>query len=144
MSRSLGDYVIHTAGVISTPEIFHYTLQPGYDQMLIVGTDGLWDSLTNEEVVSLASNHSFWPSESVLILLQVSYDRWIHSTNHGIDDTTIGIVKFACPSLTSAYQQEIGLGLVPENEEEEADGVLNTCDETILTTTTTLSSITTQ
>lgn len=92
MSRSLGDFVVHTAGVISTPEIFHYTIREGVDHMLIVGTDGIWDQFTSEEVISIASNYQHL-HESVLAILEKSHTRWVTS-GRGIDDTTIGIVKF--------------------------------------------------
>ena len=44
MSRSLGDKLAHTVGVISTPDIFECILKPDKHQYwLVMGSDGLWD-----------------------------------------------------------------------------------------------------
>lgn len=45
MSRSIGDFVVHTAGVVSTPDISEMELDSDCDCMLIVATDGLWDQV---------------------------------------------------------------------------------------------------
>jgi serine/threonine protein phosphatase PrpC len=49
MSRSIGDTVAHTAGVISEPEIFEYDIQPN-DKYIIVASDGLWEFMTSQQV----------------------------------------------------------------------------------------------
>ena len=50
MSRSLGDAVAHTAGVISEPEFFERELDPATDRLILVATDGLWEFMDNDEV----------------------------------------------------------------------------------------------
>ena len=49
MSRSFGDRVAHSVGVISEPSIRKYILKP-YDKFLVMGSDGIWQYLTNFEV----------------------------------------------------------------------------------------------
>lgn len=49
MSRSLGDTVAHTAGVISEPEMHVATLVPE-DKIMIWASDGLWEFMSNQEV----------------------------------------------------------------------------------------------
>jgi len=49
MSRSLGDTVAHTAGVISEPEMHFLELTPA-DKILIWASDGLWEFMSNQEV----------------------------------------------------------------------------------------------
>jgi serine/threonine protein phosphatase PrpC len=49
MSRSLGDTVAHTAGVISDPEMHTVTLQPE-DRIMVWASDGLWEFMSNQEV----------------------------------------------------------------------------------------------
>merc|ERR1712244_131062 len=53
MSRSLGDAVAHTAGVISEPEFTDYELNPATDRFLVVATDGLWEFVDNMETVDM-------------------------------------------------------------------------------------------
>ena len=47
MSRSIGDYVAHKVGVIANPEVNEHLLQPG-DLAMVVGSDGVFEFLTNE------------------------------------------------------------------------------------------------
>lgn len=49
MSRSLGDTVAHTAGVISEPEMHAVELMPA-DKVMIWASDGLWEFMSNQEV----------------------------------------------------------------------------------------------
>ncbi len=49
MSRSLGDYVAHSVGVVAEPEILEYELTPD-DLYLVIASDGVWEFLSNEEV----------------------------------------------------------------------------------------------
>jgi serine/threonine protein phosphatase PrpC len=92
MSRSLGDFVVHTAGVISRPDIIHYELHNDEDCYLVVGTDGLWDVLNNQEVLSLVHQCKS-PHEGILRLFQEARARWWLKDN-GIDDTTVCVMHF--------------------------------------------------
>lgn len=51
MSRSLGDAVAHSVGVSSQPEILDFKLT-GNDKFLVIGSDGIWEFLSNEEVAN--------------------------------------------------------------------------------------------
>merc|ERR1711933_139800 len=53
MSRSLGDVVAHTAGVISEPEFTDYDLEPTTDRVIVVATDGLWEFVDSDETIKL-------------------------------------------------------------------------------------------
>lgn len=52
MARSLGDYRLKRHGVVSEPEVTHRRVGAG-DLFIILATDGVWDVLSNEEVVSI-------------------------------------------------------------------------------------------
>lgn len=54
MSRSLGDGVAHKYGVSSNPEITEYIIQPE-DKFIILASDGVWEFLTNQEVMDILS-----------------------------------------------------------------------------------------
>merc|ERR1712119_230200 len=51
MSRSLGDVVAHSAGVISEPDFTEFELDPERDKFLVVASDGLWEFVMNDEAV---------------------------------------------------------------------------------------------
>lgn len=87
MSRSLGDAVAHTAGVISDPEFTERDLDPSKDKFIIVATDGLWEFVTNAETVQMAVETRS-PSEAVNVLVKEANTRWMRE-EQVIDDTTI-------------------------------------------------------
>lgn len=87
MSRSLGDAVAHTAGVISEPEFTERTLDPSSDQFIVLATDGLWEFCENQETVEMAASAG-GPSEGVEKLVKEANARWIRE-EQVIDDTTV-------------------------------------------------------
>merc|ERR1712174_131631 len=87
MSRSLGDAVAHTAGVISEPEFTERELDPSTDRFLVVATDGLWEFCLNEEVVEM-TNAAKGPGEAVDCLVREANNRWMLE-EQVIDDTTV-------------------------------------------------------
>lgn len=52
MSRSIGDEVAKELGVIATPIVLEFEPAPGFDQFLIIASDGLWDVMSNSEATS--------------------------------------------------------------------------------------------
>lgn len=87
MSRSLGDVVAHSAGVISEPEFTEYELNPLTDKFLVVATDGLWEFISNQETVDFVEAQDT-PADAVDVLVTEAATRWMHE-EQVIDDTTI-------------------------------------------------------
>ena len=52
MSRSIGDHSLTKAGVIPDPEFIEHQITDN-DKMLIIASDGVWEFLTNEDVLQL-------------------------------------------------------------------------------------------
>ena len=52
MSRSIGDTVGSGIGVISNPYIKRVQLCGGYDHVIILGSDGIWDMMDNPNAVN--------------------------------------------------------------------------------------------
>lgn len=87
MSRSLGDAVAHTAGVISDPEFTERELNPETDKFLVVATDGLWEFVENEETIDMAAAENS-PTAAVDVLVKEACLRWMQE-EQVIDDTTV-------------------------------------------------------
>jgi len=87
MSRSLGDVVAHSAGVISEPEFTDYELDSATDRFLVVATDGLWEFVENQETVEIVEGQAS-PADAVDVLITEAATRWMHE-EQVIDDTTI-------------------------------------------------------
>lgn len=87
MSRSLGDAVAHTAGVISTPEFTERDLNPTSDKCIVLATDGLWEFVSNQETIDMV--HAAGTAQnSVDVLVREANDRW-KAEEQVIDDTTV-------------------------------------------------------
>ena len=79
MTRSIGDMAATSVGVTARPEIMSVTKLSQNDKILVIASDGLWDRLTNHEIMMTivsqyyarrdaegASNH----------LMRESVERW--------------------------------------------------------------------
>jgi serine/threonine protein phosphatase PrpC len=51
MSRSIGDRIGKSLGVIAEPVLTRYTCIRFNDSFIVAASDGVWDVMTNEEVV---------------------------------------------------------------------------------------------
>ncbi|KAH9303188.1 hypothetical protein KI387_014771, partial [Taxus chinensis] len=57
MTRAFGDFCLKEFGVIAIPEVAHRRLT-NRDQFIVLATDGVWDVLSNREVVNIVSSAS--------------------------------------------------------------------------------------
>lgn len=105
MSRSLGDFIVHTAGVISKPDFYEYTLQPDEDVFLIAATDGLWDHVSNQDAMKIVTGADNGAVEAVQLLWKESRSRWL-TKERVVDDTTICVVHFQKQAPPSPNPQE--------------------------------------
>eukprot|EP00752_Nemacystus_decipiens_P018531 g16614.t1 len=97
MSRTLGDVVAHTVGVTSDPDTYRCDLddQGGVDgggdareaALLILATDGLWEFISDQEAVDIASRCSE-PREAVHQLTHEATNRWMKE-EQVVDDITV-------------------------------------------------------
>lgn len=93
MTRSFGDYYAACAGAISEPEIEDYYFEEG-DKFIIVASDGLWEYMSNEEVVLTASKY-YWKNDIVgccETLYKEARKRWIIEEGDNTDDITIIVI----------------------------------------------------
>ncbi|XP_060182964.1 probable protein phosphatase 2C 33, partial [Lycium barbarum] len=57
MARAFGDFCLKDFGLISVPEVSYRRLT-GKDEFIVLATDGIWDVLSNDEVVKIISSAS--------------------------------------------------------------------------------------
>ncbi|CAK9235066.1 unnamed protein product [Sphagnum troendelagicum] len=55
MARAFGDFCLKDYGVIAVPELSHRLLTD-QDQFIVLATDGIWDVLSNEEVIHIVAS----------------------------------------------------------------------------------------
>lgn len=52
MSRSFGDYVASTVGVVADPEVTYFKIDFS-NGFIVIASDGVWEFLTNERVCEI-------------------------------------------------------------------------------------------
>ncbi|KAF5476344.1 hypothetical protein F2P56_008071 [Juglans regia] len=55
MSRAFGDFCLKNCGLISIPEVSYRKLTNN-DELVVLATDGIWDVLTNNEVIRILTS----------------------------------------------------------------------------------------
>jgi serine/threonine protein phosphatase PrpC len=95
MTRSFGDLIAHSVGVIAEPEIgvYDYT---GNEKFVIVASDGVWEFIDSEESVHIVKKfyeNGMDACGAVNALVKEAYRRWRREEDI-IDDITALVVFF--------------------------------------------------
>ena len=79
MTRSIGDSIAKTLGVTFEPEIFKYELDIN-DKVIIIGSDGFWAYMNNDEVINLIGeyyNDGIKSEEASIKMVENAKNKWI-------------------------------------------------------------------
>ncbi|EDW63809.1 protein phosphatase 1L isoform X1 [Drosophila virilis] len=88
-SRALGDYPLKDKNlVIATPDILTFELNDHKPRFLILASDGLWDTFSNEEACSFVQDHLKEPDFGAKSLAMESYKRG------SVDNITVLVIVF--------------------------------------------------
>ena len=94
MTRSFGDRVAATVGVMSEPEIKEFNFDEN-DKYMIIASDGIWEFISSQECIDMIQ--SYYESNDLKgcceYLYQESSKRWLKE-EEVIDDTTLILVFF--------------------------------------------------
>ena len=94
MTRSFGDRVAATVGVMSEPEIKEFYFDEN-DNFMIIASDGIWEFISSQECVEIIKD--FYDKNDLKgcceYLYQESSKRWLKE-EEVIDDTTLILVFF--------------------------------------------------
>uniref|UniRef100_A0A0A9H487 protein-serine/threonine phosphatase n=1 Tax=Arundo donax TaxID=35708 RepID=A0A0A9H487_ARUDO len=74
MARAFGDFCLKNHGLLCTPEVYYRKLSEK-DEFLVVATDGVWDVLSNKELVKIVSSVSD-PSKAATQLIDRAVRAW--------------------------------------------------------------------
>eukprot|EP00456_Euglypha_rotunda_P031252 TRINITY_DN24342_c0_g1_i3.p1 TRINITY_DN24342_c0_g1~~TRINITY_DN24342_c0_g1_i3.p1 ORF type:complete len:248 (-),score=48.79 TRINITY_DN24342_c0_g1_i3:117-860(-) len=92
MSRSLGDEVAQTVGVISDPVIVQHDLTDG-DLFAIWASDGVWEFISSKEAVEIVYKNGSDLDKAATALIAESDRRW-QEEEDVVDDITCVIARF--------------------------------------------------
>lgn len=90
MSRSIGDLIASTIGVISEPDILEYSITSN-SCYAILASDGIWEFLSNFKVMNIATNyyHQNDPEGMCKNVIDEATRYWENDEIETIDDITV-------------------------------------------------------
>lgn len=95
ISRSLGDNFSKKLGVCYEPDITKYKLRKS-DKIIVIGTDGLWKSLTNEEIINTLGKfyvENKNAEEASIYLGEMAKNKFIKSKNQKTKEKKVKLDK---------------------------------------------------
>ena len=89
MTRSFGDQIASSVGVVSDPEIKERPLKDE-DKVVVIASDGLWEYATNEDVCDIVKDVYASKSSDKICqsLYKAAYKKW-KENDDSVDDITI-------------------------------------------------------
>jgi serine/threonine protein phosphatase PrpC len=92
-TRSIGDWLAESIGVIADPEMMTLELT-GNDQIVVIASDGVFEFMTNQEVIDLCAQCSN-PLEACEKVVQAAYQQWLVYENR-TDDISVIVCFLRC------------------------------------------------
>ena len=91
MSRSIGDSIAASVGVIATPDFIEHELRPE-DKYLVLMSDGIFEFISNEEIIEMIHTYAQQgegPKEVAKRLVKEARKRWQEEEEDVVDDCTV-------------------------------------------------------
>ncbi|KAF3567652.1 hypothetical protein DY000_02010949 [Brassica cretica] len=88
MARAFGDFCLKEYGVISIPEFTHRVLTDK-DQFIVLASDGIWDVLSNEEVVDIVASSSSRASAARILVNSAAREWKLKYPTSKMDDCAV-------------------------------------------------------
>ena len=95
MTRSFGDTIAHSVGVISEPEIKRYDFT-GNEKFIIIASDGIWEYISSQECVDIVKEFyekNLDAAGAINAIMKEAFNRW-KKFDEIIDDITAIIIFF--------------------------------------------------
>ena len=108
-TRSLGDTTGKQLGVCAQPELLSYQLDRSC-RCLIVASDGVFEFMSNAEVLSVAQRHVGDPERACAEIVRVAYQHWANEDTRS-DDVTCAVAYFTPKDGAKEAPANAGLGL---------------------------------
>ncbi|CAI5527039.1 unnamed protein product [Closterium sp. Naga37s-1] len=93
VARAFGDFELKSHGLICRPDVTVRSIDAN-DQFIVMGSDGVWDVLTNAEVVEIVANT--WPrSKAAKQVAQKAVAKWAAEKHaNSRDDISVAVLFF--------------------------------------------------
>lgn len=103
MARSLGDYCLKNFGVISEPVITYRRLSVR-DRFIVLASDGVWDVLSNEQVVHIVASVPMRSLAAKAVVEAAAYTWKVRRPTSRVDDCTVVCFFLDDLATSSAFQ----------------------------------------
>ena len=96
MSRSFGDQIAHSCGVIEEPEVKIVSYNPKVHRGLFLASDGVWEHVSNNMAAKLLEQYVKENQTSVGVDVVVinALQKWKITTPGYVDDTSAILALF--------------------------------------------------
>lgn len=98
MTRSFGDNVAATVGIIDLPEVVVHKLCPD-DKYLLLMSDGVYEFMDSQEVMTMVHqlvSMGMTVEDAAQEVVREARRRWLMVEGHNIDDCSIVVVEISC------------------------------------------------
>lgn len=95
VSRSFGDFLVKDVGVVAIPEFMSHQVG-AQDKYICLGSDGLYDFMTNEEIVKCCGKFKT-AQQAAEGLVREGRRRWEDAGEPNIDDITAVVIMLSPP-----------------------------------------------
>ena len=93
MSRSIGDKIAHSIGVINEPEIIEFNLDE-LSKFIILGSDGVFQHLNNNEINDIIFEEKEKIGENICKkIINKAINKFIENDEYVVDDITISFIS---------------------------------------------------
>lgn len=92
MSRTMGDQLAQSIGVVCTPEVKIYDIEDN-DEFVLVCSDGVWEFISNQEAAEEVSKYTD-PRTAAERLAALAWTKWIKNEEDVVDDITVVLRYF--------------------------------------------------
>ncbi|KAG7372896.1 protein phosphatase 2C [Nitzschia inconspicua] len=112
-TRSIGDRMAKQFGVCAEPEVLHVTLSDK-ERVLVLASDGIWDVLSNQEVIDICYQHRRDPLSACHEIVKRSQEEWLKNDQvssqddplASYDDMTVLVVLLGDDDKEQQQQQQ--------------------------------------
>ncbi|KAL4342328.1 hypothetical protein GQ457_08G014060 [Hibiscus cannabinus] len=135
MARAFGDFCLKDFGLISVPEISYRHLSEE-DEFVVLATDGVWDVLSNKEVVDIVASAPA-PSSAARTLVHSAVRAWRYKyPTSKVDDCAVVCLFLDSNSSNLSHASSARAKVLPtsmdhinnESEKDDRLGVLTSLD----------------
>lgn len=96
MSRSLGDELAASVGIVCDPEISVRkldSLRTAKELWIVIGSDGIYEFISNEDILAMAIKHGPAVRDSAAYIIKTSRAEWLDQEEDVIDDCSAVVHK---------------------------------------------------